>query len=59
MSPEGLISIQTSWSADGENVRIIDPVTGTAGFQTAEYVAEWRKLYSTTANPFPADTSAT
>lgn len=43
-SPSGLISVQTSWSESGENVRIIDPVTGTAGFQIEDYVAGWTIL---------------
>lgn len=41
IGPSGLVSVQTSRSTDGENVRIVDPVTGSAGFQTEDYVAEW------------------
>lgn len=40
IGPSGLVSVQTSRSTDGENVRIVDPVTGSADFQTEYYVAD-------------------
>ena len=48
LGPTGDVSVQTSWSATGENVRIINPVTGTAGFQTEDYVADWLVIHDTT-----------
>jgi hypothetical protein len=41
----GCLGIYTLWCPTGETVRIIDPKTGTAGFQTYDYVKNWEQVW--------------